>query len=217
MVALAKPQLIDLPAMPEVSTKSNEWYTPSRYIEAARRVMGGIDLDPASCELANRTVKATRYYTQEENGLAQQWKAESVWLNPPYGLMHSLTYGTRFKGGGALPNEHSLQTMFVNKAISEYQLGNVKQVILLITANTTVRWFQPLWNYPMCTPYPKIGFLVPGLSEAQRQVFGNVFVYLGSNEQDFINEFSAFGPITKRIDTPRTKPAPLSLWEGGAS
>ena len=65
-------------------SKSNEWYTPAPYIEAARRVMGEIDLDPASSTFANHIVRAKMYYAIEDNGLEQNWKGR-VWLNPPYG------------------------------------------------------------------------------------------------------------------------------------
>ena len=37
-----------------------ERYTPAEYIELARKMMGSIDLDPASCAIAQATVKATR-------------------------------------------------------------------------------------------------------------------------------------------------------------
>ena len=60
-----------------------ERYTPAQYIEAARRVLGEIDLDPASCEVAQRTVKAVEYFTAKDDGLEQEWHGR-VWLNPPY-------------------------------------------------------------------------------------------------------------------------------------
>jgi len=48
-----------------------EYYTPVEIIEAARRVLGVIDLDPASSEAANQIVKATHIYTVKEDGLLQ--------------------------------------------------------------------------------------------------------------------------------------------------
>ena len=66
------------------SSESAEWFTPKRYIEAAREVLGTIELDPASCEEANRIVKADNFFTEEDDGLKKHW-AGKVWMNPPYG------------------------------------------------------------------------------------------------------------------------------------
>ena len=60
-----------------------ERYTPAQYIAAARRVLGEIDLDPASCEVAQGIVKAVQYFTAKDDGLKQEWHGR-VWLNPPY-------------------------------------------------------------------------------------------------------------------------------------
>ena len=63
---------------------SPEWYTPPSIIADVREVLGSIDLDPASCETANETVRATKWYGIDDDGLSQPW-AGRIYLNPPYG------------------------------------------------------------------------------------------------------------------------------------
>lgn len=180
---------------------SNEWYTPARYIEAARLVMGEIDLDPASCEVANQTVRATTYYTKEQNGLQQPWYGR-VWLNPPYGRTAKMQ-GMR----------KSTIRLFVEKAISLYDQGDILQVVILATTEVNARWFYPLWRFPICFPDHRIHFFVPNETlQKYSQMFGSCFAYLGPNEQRFVEVFSRFGHVVKAIDTPE-RPHNLELWQ----
>lgn len=172
---------------------SNEWYTPAKYIEAARSVMGSIDLDPASCELANQTVRAARYYTQEDNGFACEWSG-NVWLNPPFGKTRN----------------QSNQGLFVKRLVREYEAGHVSQAILLITPKSTCSYFEPLWDYPICFADHHVKFHRPG-GAIKDQMFGVCFVYLGDNEARFIRIFSKFGRIAKAVDVPVAKPRQLEL------
>jgi hypothetical protein len=73
---------------PELSSESAEQYTPGDVIAAVRYTLGTIDVDPASCELANRVVGARLYFTKADDGLSRAWRIEgeepgSVFCNPP--------------------------------------------------------------------------------------------------------------------------------------
>lgn len=151
--------------------------------------MGGIDLDPASCALANETVQATQHFDEAMNGLEQQW-AGRVWLNPPFG---------RANGSGA-----SKIKLFVAKLIDEYQQGYVSQAIALLPMQTNASWFQWLWDYVICFADHRLHFdkIIDGrLVKESRDshMLGTIFVYLGSNESQFINVFSQFGTVARRI------------------
>jgi hypothetical protein len=167
-----------------LSQKSFEWHTPAKYVNAARRVMNGIELDPASCELANMTIKAGRYFDIASDGLTQKWTANSVWLNPPY-----------CKSGSV-----SNQELWTCKLIAEYEAGNTQEAILLVNAATETAWFQRLYAYPVCFVKGRIHFNSPtGVTTGPTT--GQAFIYFGSNAKRFISVFSQFGKVVQIVQT----------------
>ena len=154
---------------------NNEWYTPAEYIEAARKVLGVIDLDPASSILANTVVKAEQIYTVEDDGLAKEWIG-NVWLNPPYAgdLIHC----------------------FVEKLSNEVFNGNVESCIVLVNNATETKWFLKLVKVSsaICFPIGRVKYWgTDGTVGAPLQ--GQAIVYIGNNIQTFLSEFEQFGWI----------------------
>ena len=66
-----------------LNTGEIEWHTPPEYLERVRAVLGGIDLDPASSKVAQKTVKAKRYFTKVEDAINREWHGRTF-MNPPY-------------------------------------------------------------------------------------------------------------------------------------
>jgi hypothetical protein len=155
----------------------NEWYTPSDYIEAARKALGGIDLDPASSALAQETVQAGQFFTKDTDGLKQAWHG-NVWMNPPY----------------AQP----LVGLFVDKLCTAYGDGDVPAAIVLVNNATETAWGQQLLESATAVVFPKarIRFLDPdGQPGAPLQ--GQMFVYLGGHPNDFAREFCRYGVVLR--------------------
>ena len=63
------------------SSQSNEWGTPQWFFDSLHREFQ-FTLDPCS---THQNAKCQRHYTIAENGLAQDWSGEVVFMNPPYG------------------------------------------------------------------------------------------------------------------------------------
>jgi hypothetical protein len=164
--------------LPHVANNSgdNEWYTPPDYIERARRVMGGIDLDPASSRIANQTVKATTFYTAKDNGLSLPWHGR-VWMNPPY----------------AQP----LIDEFAEAVASKYESGEIAQACVLVNNGTETQWFQRMLRSAsaVCFPQGRVRFLDPAGVPSGAPLQGQAVLYFGVETQVFAAEFASVGRI----------------------
>lgn len=163
------------------ASTNNEWYTPAAFVNAAREVMGGIDLDPASCAFANDTVQALRYYTAENDGFAQPWHGR-VWMNPPYGR----------------EDGESNQNRWTARLIAEYEQGNVTEACMLVNAVPGNAWFAPLWAYPICFVARRIRFYNEDIAAGQ-PTHSNAIIYLGPNRSAFARVFRRFGPVVLEV------------------
>lgn len=155
---------------------NNEWYTPADYIELARQVMGGIDTDPASSEVANATVKAATFYTSEDDGRGKTW-AGNVWMNPPY----------------AQP----LIADFAEAVASKIESGEIDQACVLVNNGTETGWFQRMLQAAsaVCFPRSRIRFVDPDGNPSGAPLQGQAVLYMGANREAFAAAFAEKGAV----------------------
>jgi len=154
----------------------NEWYTPAEYIDAARSVMVGIDLDPASSLAANNVVKAARFFSVDDDGLSPdaEWSGR-VWMNPPY----------------AQP----LVADFCARLVSEFKKGSVATACVLVNNATETSWFQDVAAAAsaVCFPSRRVRFWAPG--KVSQPLQGQAVLYLGGSPNIFAQHFREFGLV----------------------
>ena len=160
------------------ASASDEWYTPPQYIELARQVMGGIDLDPASNETAQQWIKAEKWYGIRDDGLKLPWQGK-IWLNPPYG---------------------SGIQQWTDKAIESYESGAICQAVLLCRPAPGSKWYQKLaGRCASCITDKRIRFMDASGQQQSSPVHGNVFFYLGEDVKRFSEVFGAIGVVSRPV------------------
>jgi phage N-6-adenine-methyltransferase len=156
-----------------------EWHTPAKYLDLARRVLGAIDLDPASNEDAQHTVQATEYFTKNDDGLTKEWHGR-VWLNPPYARKNI--------------------AKFVKKLIEERKAGHVIAAILLTHACPDTAWFRDAAAVAdvVCFTTGRVRFEnADGRLANPKQ--GQAFFYFGEFPSTFIAEFTSVGFVPSTL------------------
>ena len=99
------------------SSKTDEWATPQDFFDKLNDEFH-FTLDPCADEFNH---KCQKYFTEQQNGLIQDWSGETVFCNPPYGR----------------ETQH-----WVQKCFSEVYSGNCPCAVMLIPARTDTRWFH---------------------------------------------------------------------------
>lgn len=160
-------------------TGEMQWYTPAEYIESARAVLGTIELDPASCAFAQKTVKANRFYSMADDGLVQPW-AGAVWLNPPYKM--------------------PAVKQFCERLVQHVSSGDVPSAIILTNNATDTTWWHMLTacSSAVCFTAGRISFEDES-GQHSAPTNGQNFHYFGDDTDKFAAEFQAHGMILRRL------------------
>ena len=109
------------------STGKDDWETPPELFEKLNQEFR-FTLDPCCTE---KSAKCKRYYTKEQDGLAQSWEGETVFCNPPYSPK------TRNNPG---------QVAWIKKAYEESKKPNTTVVMLIPARTDTKAFHQYIYN-----------------------------------------------------------------------
>ena len=166
--------------------KTDCWNTPPEFVGDVLKYFGTLDLDPCCNDEDNPNVPARKVYTEKTNGLAHEWIADSVFMNHPY----------------------SNSKEWVPYAVSQYELGHAKEMILLIKLDVSTRWWRSVSQYSWIAINKRLKF-GDGKGAAP---FQSAIIYLGKNLDRFNEVFGKYGTlyvphkkVTQEVETPLIK------------
>jgi hypothetical protein len=152
--------------------ETDDYHTPPTILASVWQVMT-IDVDPASDDEANTTVQATTYYTEQDDGLYQEWHG-NIFLNPP----------------------HKQIEQFLTKLFEEYQQGHVTEAIALLPDRSEAEWYKRVYPCWHCRFLDRQRFIKHGETEPNGKApFGSVALYLGDHPERFAEVFHQYGPV----------------------
>ena len=167
------------------------WYTPEQYVEAARKVLGTIDLDPASDANGNQIVKAARYFSSGGETDCSWGHGVSVWLNPPGPV--------KGKGAAAMP----YPKLFWQRLLRHRDAGHLMHAIVAAFSieqlQTSQNWGGvAMTAFPVCIPRKRVSWNPPAGMKANSPTHASAFVYvpgLVNATAAFFDVFSEFGAV----------------------
>ncbi len=157
---------------------NHERYTPPELTNMVRRVLGEIDLDPASSRQANKVVNAKSFFTKQTNGLKKRWHGR-VFLNPPFDDWPT----------------------WVAKLDCELAAGRVKQAIVIGPANISAFRLLLARGGLLAVPDERPKYYNPHDDRLIDPPFGSLICYVGSNSKRFLTVFGAGGMILQAVRT----------------
>lgn len=166
---------------PQHLSKSAEWFTGYELLLRSLKVLGEVDLDPASCLSANERVGARTFFDTEQNGLNQDWYkyAGKVLINPP---------GDR---------RGRLVKAFWDK-LRSYD-GQLTSAIWIGFSLEQLRYLPNLGDATIVIPRKRPVYLKPDGSEARSPTHGGYVAYLdfraNSEHGKFVNAFQDIANI----------------------
>lgn len=184
------------------SSGSFDYYTPTEILDLVRKVLGHVTLDPASCEDANRTVQANHYYTIDNDGLKNPWYGK-VFLNPPFHrgekACKKKCKKKKCKPGKKNRGYHITKDIpstgeWTNKAIEEYEQGNIEEAIVVTFSSMSEGWMKNFLPCLQCFPTGRIHYRRPDGKKGSATK-GTLITYIGSNGDKFKEIFSVMGHV----------------------
>jgi hypothetical protein len=166
-----------------INSKSQEWGTPPKYVQAVKEVFGGkISLDPCSSKYSIVNAKV-EYLLPQNDGLKDSWDYPTIYVNPPYGI--SKTNNTTIKH-------------WLARCATAHKKHNSEVLALVPVATNTGHWKKSVFGKAtgLCFLYDtRLKFLENGQNGGKGAPMSCAMIYWGHHYEKFYEVFINYGAL----------------------